>query len=131
MLPLEEYVAPSSKETQLKPDLAVELNYSATYGTKHFLTWIKEHIERVHNPRYAEWANLCTAGNTDGMDAVLRATLDRGDHLLVEEFGKKITGFHVEFGTELTALFSLSWSFKSRLIARLQTHRCPHGRSGR
>ena len=90
MLPLEEYVTPSSKESQLRPDLAVELNYSATYGTKHFLTWIKEHIERVHNPKYVEWANLCTAGNTDGMDAVLRATLDRGDHLLVEEFGRHI-----------------------------------------
>jgi aromatic amino acid aminotransferase I len=88
MLPLEPYVHPSSKETQLKPDLAIELNYSSTYGTPHFLTWVKEHIERVHSPRYSEWANLCTAGNTDGMDAVLRATLDRGDHLLVEEFGQ-------------------------------------------
>ena len=88
MLPLEEYVAPGSKETQLKPDLAVELSYGAPYGSKHFLDWIKEHVKRVHDPPYAEWANLCTAGNTDGVDVVLRATLDRGDHMLVEEFGK-------------------------------------------
>jgi aromatic amino acid aminotransferase I len=87
MLPLADYVAPGKHETALLPDLAQELSYSATYGTKHFLAWQKEHIQRVHAPKYSKWGTLCTAGNTDGMDAVMRATLDRGDHFLVEEFG--------------------------------------------
>lgn len=86
MLPLEPYTAPVKNEP-LNPDLTEELQYSSTYGTKHFLAWIREHIHRVHSPKYADWEVLCTAGNTDGTDAVMRACLDRGDHLLVEEFG--------------------------------------------
>jgi aromatic amino acid aminotransferase I len=87
MLPLEEYT-PLSKGDALNPDLTEELQYSSTYGTPHFLKWLKEHVQRVHAPKYDDWNILCTAGNTDGTDAVMRACLDRGDHLLVEEFGK-------------------------------------------
>lgn len=41
----------------------------------------------MHDPKYDEWEVLLTAGNTDGTDGILRACLDRGDYLLVEEFG--------------------------------------------
>ncbi|OWT38804.1 aromatic amino acid aminotransferase I [Cryptococcus neoformans] len=85
MLPLAPYQEPSKNES-LRPDLTEELQYSSTYGTKHLLSWIKEHIERVHAPPYEDWINLLTAGNTDGVDAVMRACFDRGDYMLVEEF---------------------------------------------
>lgn len=77
-----------NKGDALNPDLTEELQYSSTYGTPHLLKWLKEHVKRVHAPKYDDWNVLCTAGNTDGTDAVMRACLDRGDHLLVEEFGE-------------------------------------------
>ena len=44
----------------------------------------------MHNPKYDDWEVLLTAGNTDGTDGIMRACLDRGDYLLVEEFGMSI-----------------------------------------
>jgi aromatic amino acid aminotransferase I len=87
MLPLAPYVEPKKNEP-LRPDLSEELQYSATYGTKHLLEFLKEHVQRVHAPLYADWTNLITAGNTDGVDGVMRACFDRGDYMLVEEFGR-------------------------------------------
>lgn len=97
MLPLAPYQEPSKNES-LRPDLTEELQYSSTYGTKHLLSWIKEHIERVHAPPYEDWINLLTAGNTDGVDAVMRACFDRGDYMLVEEFGER----HFKFAHSVT-----------------------------
>ncbi|GFZ52212.1 hypothetical protein JCM24511_09985 [Saitozyma sp. JCM 24511] len=85
LLPLETYEHPSKGEA-LVPDLSDELQYSSTYGTKHFNAWWKEHVRRTHAPRYDDWEVLCTAGNTDGMDAVMRTCFNRGDYMLVEEF---------------------------------------------
>jgi aromatic amino acid aminotransferase I len=42
----------------------------------------------VHNPPYADWEVLNTAGNTDGVDGVLRSLMNKGDYMLVEEFGE-------------------------------------------
>ena len=61
--------------------------YVTAGGKEHLLAWVKEHLKRMHNPQYDEWEVLLTAGNTDGTDGILRACLDRGDYLLVEEFG--------------------------------------------
>jgi aromatic amino acid aminotransferase I len=83
---LAEYARPSKTEA-LIPDLADSLQYSATYGAKHLLKWVRESVERIHKPKYEDWDCLLTAGNTDGTDAVLRAFCDRGDSMLVEEFG--------------------------------------------
>ncbi|WVR07874.1 hypothetical protein IAU60_004917 [Kwoniella sp. DSM 27419] len=91
MFPLAPYSEPVKTEP-LRPDLATELQYSATYGTPHLLSWLKEHIQRVHSPKYDDWNVLCTAGNTDGVDGVLRAFFNRGDHVLMEEFGKFHSG---------------------------------------
>ncbi|KAK8853500.1 hypothetical protein IAR55_004207 [Kwoniella newhampshirensis] len=85
MLPVEPFSEPL-KDEPLRPDLSSELQYSATYGTPHLLSWIKEHVQRIHSPQYDEWVNLCTAGNTDGVDGIMRAVFDRGDYMLVEEF---------------------------------------------
>ncbi|WWD19930.1 hypothetical protein CI109_104402 [Kwoniella shandongensis] len=85
LLPLEAYSEPT-KDEPLRPDLSLELQYSSTYGTPHLLEWIKEHIERVHKPQYNEWTNLCTAGNTDGVDGIMRACFDKGEYMLTEEF---------------------------------------------
>jgi hypothetical protein len=124
MLPLAEYVAPGKNETALLPDLAQELSYSATYGTKHFLAWQKEHIQRVHAPKYSKWGNLCTAGNTDGMDAVMRATLDRGDHFLVEEFGMSSSCLICVLSI---LIISVPWSIGSRRVTWLQAYRRTYG----
>jgi aromatic amino acid aminotransferase I len=39
--------------------------------------------------------NLMTAGNTDGVDAVMRACFDRGDYMLVEEFGGLFFSYNI------------------------------------
>lgn len=88
LLPLAPYQAPADDGSELNPDLGAELQYSATFGQKHLTNWLKEHIRRMHSPLYDDWEVLCTAGNTDGVDGVMRALLDRGDYLLVEEFGE-------------------------------------------
>ena len=88
--PLAPYKPPSKLEA-LNPDLGEESQYSYAYGQKHLLKWLKEHVERVHQPKYTEWRICSTAGNTDGVDGVLRALLDRGDHLLVEELDQLST----------------------------------------
>lgn len=85
MLPLEKFT-PVDKGEALAPNLAVELQYGKTFGAPHFLHWIKEHVKRVHNPPYAGWEVHTTAGNTDGVDGLLRVLFDRGDSVLVEEF---------------------------------------------
>lgn len=89
LLELAPYTQPGKNEA-LVPDLAEELSYSSTYGQKHLLKWLKEHIQRVHKPLYDDWEVCCTAGNTDGVDGVMRALLDKGDYLLVEEFGESL-----------------------------------------
>lgn len=86
LLPLAEYVSPLKSEP-LNPDLTRELQYGTGFGAPHFLSWLKEHVSRVHNPPYADWDVLNTAGNTDGVDGVLRSCVDRGDSILLEEFG--------------------------------------------
>ena len=91
LLPLAEYTPPTKAET-VNPDLAKELQYSATFGQVHFITWLKEHITRVHKPPYQDYTVLNTAGNTDGVDSILRTCMDRGDHILVEEFGEIAPG---------------------------------------
>ncbi|GFZ45635.1 hypothetical protein JCM24511_03363 [Saitozyma sp. JCM 24511] len=85
LLPLAEYVSPLKSEP-LNPDLTRELQYGTGFGAPHFLSWLKEHVSRVHNPPYADWDVLNTAGNTDGVDGVLRSCVDRGDSILLEEF---------------------------------------------
>ena len=117
MAPLAEYTHPS-KNDSLVPDLAEALQYSATYGTKHFNTWWKEHIERIHNPPYAHWEVLCTAANTDGMDAVMRTFFDRGDYMLVEEFGEDEIGF---------ADCSVPWPSQSGYVPWVQANWRAHG----
>ena len=52
------------------------------------VAWCTEHIKRVHSPPYGGWGVHLSSGNTDGTDAVFRTMLDRGDYVLVEEFGE-------------------------------------------
>ncbi|CAD6587834.1 MAG: hypothetical protein TREMPRED_004865, partial [Tremellales sp. Tagirdzhanova-0007] len=128
LLPLEEYTVPLKTES-LAPDLANELQYGSTYGPAHFTNWVKEHIQRIHAPRYDQWQVLCTAGNTDGMDAVMRTCLDRGDYMLVEEFaypgllspaaslGYRCLGVPVDWeGVDAIALDTImaTWDVKQR-----------------
>ncbi len=85
LLPLAPYTAPL-KGSPLNPNLTTELQYGSTFGAPHFVAWLKEHVTRVHNPPYDHWNILNTAGNTDGVDGVLRTIFNRGDYCLVEEF---------------------------------------------
>ncbi len=85
--PLEQFTPPDKGEA-LAPNLAVELQYGKTFGAPHFLQWLKEYVRRVHAPPYPEWEVLTTAGNTDGVDGLLRVLFNSGDSLLVEEFGE-------------------------------------------
>ncbi|RSH94053.1 hypothetical protein EHS25_006707 [Saitozyma podzolica] len=85
LLPLAEHTTPLKFEP-LNPDLTRELQYGTGFGAPHFLSWLKEHVSRIHNPPYADWEVLNTAGNTDGVDGVLRSCVDRGESILLEEF---------------------------------------------
>lgn len=87
LLPLADYASPNKTEP-LRPHLANELQYSAAYGHPHYVAWMKEHVQRVHKIPYDNWEVHATAGNTDGVDAIFRSCLDKGDSLLVEEFGE-------------------------------------------
>ncbi|KAK4686426.1 hypothetical protein P7C73_g3702, partial [Tremellales sp. Uapishka_1] len=85
LLPLEAFTAPVKNEP-LNPDLTADLQYGSTFGAPHLVNWMTEHIARNHNPPYADWKVLCTAGNTDGTDGFFRTCFNRGDYCLVEEF---------------------------------------------
>lgn len=91
-MPLAPFTPPAKTEA-LIPDLADSLQYSATYGAKHLLKWTRESVQRIHAPKYEDWDCLLTAGNTDGTDAVLRALFNRGNSMLVEEFGERKSKF--------------------------------------
>ena len=56
------------------------------------MAWLHEHTQRTHNPPYANWDVISTAGNTDGVEAVINVLADDGDNVLVEEFGKPAEG---------------------------------------
>lgn len=87
LLPLAEY-KPLAKGDPLSSDLSTELQYARTFGSPHFVAWLKEHVQRLHKPPYEGWEVLNTAGNTDGVDGVLRSLFDKGDTLLMEEYGE-------------------------------------------
>lgn len=78
------------KGAPLSTDLSFELQYGSTFGSVQFVKWLKEHVRRIHNPPYEGWELLNTAGNTDGVDGLFRALFNRGDTMLVEEFGELI-----------------------------------------
>lgn len=67
-------------------DLAVALNYGFSAGSPQLLRFVTEHVELVHNPRYADWYCAITAGTTSAIDLILQVLCDPGDHLLVEEY---------------------------------------------
>ncbi|EIW69404.1 hypothetical protein TREMEDRAFT_68672 [Tremella mesenterica DSM 1558] len=84
LLPLAPYNPPS--KTDPAPNLVSELQYANMHGAPHLVSWLTEHAKRIHNPPYAGWSVSTTAGNTDGVDAVIRTVLKAGDNALVEEF---------------------------------------------
>lgn len=70
------------------PDLTTDLQYTLSYGSSHMIDWLTEHVKRIHNPPYDAWQVSNTAGNTDATDGVLRTFFNKGDAILLEEFGE-------------------------------------------
>ncbi|KAK9479028.1 pyridoxal phosphate-dependent transferase [Lipomyces japonicus] len=67
-------------------DLTRALQYEQGAGSSQVLTFVKEHMARIHNPKYLDWNCILTGGNTQGMETIFRMLLNPGDTLLLEEF---------------------------------------------
>ncbi|VUC24238.1 unnamed protein product [Clonostachys rosea] len=67
-------------------DLSVALNYGQGSGSAQLLRWITEHVEIVHNPRYADWQCTMSIGNTSAWDMVLRMFTKAGDVVLSDAY---------------------------------------------
>ena len=86
MYPLEPYTAPG--KTDLAPDLTNDLQYTMNYGIPYWREFFTEHVRRMHNPPYADWAVHMSNGCADGTQGALTTLVSFGDTVLVEEFGK-------------------------------------------
>ncbi len=64
--------------------LATSLQYGFTEGNPRLVKYLKKHTEIIHKPLYKDWDVVCSVGNTQGWDAVLRTFTNRGDYILVE-----------------------------------------------
>ncbi|KAI5798971.1 pyridoxal phosphate-dependent transferase [Geopyxis carbonaria] len=67
-------------------DLSICLNYGQGIGSAQMLRWVTEHTEIVHNPPYRDWRCVMSVGSTSSTEMVYRMFLERGDHVISEEF---------------------------------------------
>lgn len=65
-------------------NLSLALNYGHAAGSPHLVRFVTEHVELVHNPPYADWGTVLTAGSTSALEIAFRIFCSRGDTLLAE-----------------------------------------------
>ncbi|KAG0247644.1 Aromatic/aminoadipate aminotransferase 1 [Mortierella polycephala] len=66
--------------------LTTSLQYGMGTGITSLREFCKEHINRVHCPKYQDWDVMLSAGNTDAYAKVVAMLCNRGDKILVEEW---------------------------------------------
>jgi aromatic amino acid aminotransferase I len=66
--------------------LSSTLQYGLGTGDPHLVSFLKQHTQMVHNPPYEDWSTTLSCGNTYSFYTCLRMLLERGDHLVMEEF---------------------------------------------
>jgi aromatic amino acid aminotransferase I len=62
------------------------LQYSGAQGHPALQAFIKEFVQKVYQPAYADWDTLLDVGSTDGWSKVVSLLLERDDPILVEEW---------------------------------------------
>ncbi|KAH8423083.1 aminotransferase-like domain-containing protein [Aspergillus melleus] len=67
-------------------NLSLGLNYGHAAGSPHLVRFVTEHVELVHNPPYADWGTVLTAGSTSALEIALRVFCNRGDTVLMERY---------------------------------------------
>ncbi|SCU97839.1 LAMI_0F11672g1_1 [Lachancea mirantina] len=66
--------------------LSRSLQYGFSQGQPEFLSFVREHTDKIHKMQYADWDVLATAGNTSAWESTLRVFCNRGDTILAERF---------------------------------------------
>ncbi|TXT06078.1 hypothetical protein VHUM_03551 [Vanrija humicola] len=66
--------------------LATSLQYQMATGPPAFPKFLREYVQTVYKPGYADWDVLLDDGATDGFNKVCNLLLEVGDTVLVEEW---------------------------------------------
>lgn len=66
--------------------LATSLQYQAATGPPSLPLFLREYVQKVYNPGYADWDVLLNCGATDAWGKIVFMLMERGDAVLVEEW---------------------------------------------
>ncbi|KAB5525774.1 aromatic aminotransferase Aro8 [Coniochaeta sp. 2T2.1] len=67
-------------------DLSSVLDYGHAEGSPQLLRFVREHVNTIHNPPYADWATCLSSGSTSALEIALRIFCNRGDAILTEHY---------------------------------------------
>lgn len=76
--------APNPTATTVQ--LSTSLQYQAATGPPALPLFLREYVETVYKPAYADWDVLLNVGATDGWAKICQMLLEVGDAVLVEEW---------------------------------------------
>lgn len=66
--------------------LATSLQYQSATGPPALPLFLREYVQKVFRPAYADWDVLINCGNTDGWGKIVFMLMERNDAILVEEW---------------------------------------------
>ena len=66
--------------------LSRALQYGNSRGQSELVEFLRQHTEKFHKLRYADWDVLVTAGSTQAWDATMRLFCNEGDSVVMEAF---------------------------------------------
>ncbi|KAK8869794.1 hypothetical protein IAR55_000362 [Kwoniella newhampshirensis] len=66
--------------------LSTSLQYQSATGPPALPLFLREYVEKVYKPAYADWDVLINVGATDGWSKIVQLLLEYGDAILVEEW---------------------------------------------
>lgn len=75
---------PNAEPTTIQ--LATSLQYQAATGPPALPLFLREYVEKVYKPAYADWDVLLTCGATDAWGKIVNLLMEKGDAVLVEEW---------------------------------------------
>jgi aromatic amino acid aminotransferase I len=67
-------------------DLSTLLQYSSAEGHPALKEFIRNFVEKVYQPGYADWQVQVNVGASAGWNQVVNMLMERGDAILIEEF---------------------------------------------
>ena len=66
--------------------LATSLQYQSATGPPALPLFLREYVQKVYQPAYADWDVLINCGATDAWGKICFMLMERGDAVLVEEW---------------------------------------------